>query len=148
MAEYETKEKATGIWSETGEEVEFNRFWAGHRFSDDEVSKLLAGETVELRDLKNKNGKKYGVTGKLENLEYNGHEYVGFNRIGFIDLGEVPDEWCKHKFNKAEKTALLAGNSIEIKGAVSKAGNKFDCRVRFTKRDDGRMGIVIDKDTV
>ena len=35
--------------------------------------------------LKGKNGKEYGVTGKLEYQIYNGRKFIGFMRTGFAD---------------------------------------------------------------
>ena len=138
--EYEQKEKVTGTWN--GAAVAFNRSWGGHRFSDDEVAALLAGDEISITGLVSKAGKPYGVTGRLADLEYNGHKYVGFDRTGFADSGVFPAEWCKHKFTKDEQSKLEAGETVHIEGAVSKKGNTFDVDVTYGTTDDGRKSII------
>lgn len=139
-AKYEQKEKAEGVWN--GKSIKFSRVWNNHRFTDDEVEALLAGETIEVFGFKNRDGKEYGVTGKLSNLKYNGHSYVGFERLGFANSLSVPDSWCGHDFTNDEKTLLEAGKSVHIDGAISKKNKVFSCDVRFGESDDGRMRII------
>lgn len=136
----EAVEKATGIWSVSGEEVKFTRVWGGHRFTDEEVAALLAGQEIQLTGLKDKNGDEYGVQGKLDNQTYNGHDFIGFKNLKF--LPRVPNSWCGYKFSAAEKTTLEAGDSIPIKGAVGKSGKSFDCRVRYGIKENGERGII------
>lgn len=64
LAKDPNKEYASGKY-QGKTEVTFSRVWGGHRFSDQEVEKLLAGEELELREMKSKKGKTYGVVGKL-----------------------------------------------------------------------------------
>lgn len=75
LADFKPKEKAEGLFN--GEQVKFNREWSGHRFSDDEVDKLLAGDEIEF-DFKSKKGDDWHIVGKLAKQEYNGHEFYGF----------------------------------------------------------------------
>lgn len=75
LADFKPKEKAEGLFN--GEQVKFNREWSGHRFTDDEVDDLLAGEEVEF-DFTSKKGDDWHVVGKLAKQEYNGHEFYGF----------------------------------------------------------------------
>lgn len=142
MSEQEKKEKVTGIWAETGKEVSFNRVWAGHRFTDDEVSDLLAGRQIEISGLKSRTGNSYGVIGRLAEQEYNDSTFVGFLREDFVDQEGVPNVWCKHRFTASEKETLESGGTIEIKNAVSKKGKKFDCQVKYDVRNDGTKGII------
>lgn len=154
------KEKYEGRWN--GKMVKFTRTWAGHRFTDDECRALCAGEEIEVRGLVSaKTGKEYGVLGKLTKQSYNGHEYVGFERTGFLSDNAgfqngaggqggdfkrpegVPKTWCGHRFTDDEKTLLEAGEPLLITDAVSKkTGKKFSCTLTYEKRDDGEMGIV------
>lgn len=146
----EAPEKVKGIWAVTGEEVSFKKVWGGHTFTDEEVQKLLAGEEIEILGLKSKTGSTYGITGKLERQEYNGHPYVGFLRTGFANSGGgsgssdgVPMMWCKHRFTDAEKAKLEAGESIFIDDFVSKkTGKTFAATIHYGKTDDGRMAII------
>lgn len=86
------KEKAEGDWTPIGKDgkkqkakhVRFNRTWGGHTFTDDEVAKLLAGETIEVKGLTNAKGKEYGVKGLLANQTFKGRKYVGFKRTGWL----------------------------------------------------------------
>lgn len=139
MSEFAEKEKFEGSWN--GQTVKFNRVFRGHRLSDDECGRLCRGDVIEIRDLKAKSGKSYGVTARLANLEYNGHKYVGVEQVDFIH--DFPSEWCGHKFTDDEKQALQSGLQIDITDAVSrKTGKKFSCKLAYGKRDDGSMGLT------
>lgn len=134
---FEQKEKATGMWN--GKEINFSRVWGGHRFTDEEVEKLLAGETIEIHGLKAKSGNLYGVKGKLSEQEYSGKKYIGFENLGFAPRKNVPNTWSGYTFSDEEKNRLLNGETIEIEGAVSKkTGNSFSCKLVF--EDDGNGG--------
>lgn len=65
-----------GTWR--GRTVRFKRIFSNHRFTDEECAKLLAGEVIEFPAVSTA-GRKYVAKGKLENLEFEGHKYVGFN---------------------------------------------------------------------
>ena len=69
------KEKAMGNWNNM--EISFSREWGGHRFTDEEVIKLLAGDTISFE--KSSDGGVKMITGKLAQQEYNGFAYVGFS---------------------------------------------------------------------
>lgn len=75
MADFKPKEKAEGTFN--GEDVRFNREWSGHRFTDDEVDKLLAGDEIEF-DFTSSKGDDWHVVGSLAKQEYNDHEFYGF----------------------------------------------------------------------
>ena len=155
------KEKYEGRWK--GKMVKFTRTWAGHRFTDDECRALCAGEEIEVRGLVSaKTGREYGVLGKLTKQSYNGHEYVGFERTGFLSDNPngfdgqggaggdfkrpegVPKTWCGHRFTDDERTLLESGQPLLVTDAVSKkTGKKFSCTLTYEKREDtGEMGIV------
>lgn len=69
-------EKFTGTWN--NKEVKVKRTWSGHRFTDEEVEKLLKGETISFETTSSRTGNKYTAKGKLANQEYNGNAFVGF----------------------------------------------------------------------
>ena len=150
-----TKEKYEGRWN--GKTVKFTRTWAGHRFTDDECRALCAGEEIEVRGLVSaKTGKEYGILGKLAIQTYNGRQYVGFERTGFLQDNNnfkegggfkkqegVPKTWCGHRFTDDERTLLESGQPLLVTDAVSKkTGKKFSCTLTYEKRDDGEMGLV------
>lgn len=75
MADFVQKEKVSGTYQ--GEQIKFNREWAGHRFTDAEVKALLNGEEITFTANK-KAGGTFEATGSLGKSEFNGHEYWGF----------------------------------------------------------------------
>ena len=64
-----------GIWR--GKNVRFKATFSNHIFTVEECEKLLADEVIEFPAI-SKDGRPYTAKGKLENLVYNGHKYVGF----------------------------------------------------------------------
>lgn len=130
-------ERWSGTWN--GQQVSFKREWSGHRFTDEECQKLCDGETISIYGLKSKSGSEYGVTGKLSKQSYNGHEYVGFERLGFASEndGHVPAQWCGHKFTQDEISLLEMNKEVYIEGFVSKkTGKTFNAKVVF---EDGKI---------
>lgn len=79
----QAKEKASGIWQ--GKEISFTREWSGHRFTDEEVNRLLNSEEVTFQ-IEHK-GALMNITGRLDNCEYKGHKYIGFTRTGVSIAG-------------------------------------------------------------
>lgn len=112
------KENAQGNWN--GKDVVFNRHYGSHRFSDDEVQKLLNDEEIII-ELETKNGT-MKVKGKLENQEYKGHPFVGFKgqvvRDGYVNgiwQGKnvsVKASYMDYKFTPDEMEKLFAGETI------------------------------------
>jgi DNA topoisomerase-3 len=76
MAEKFEKVERVEDWFE-GELISFKRVWAGHRFSDREVEKLLKGEEITFTANK-KDGGTFKAKGKLGKGNYEGHEFWGF----------------------------------------------------------------------
>lgn len=141
------KEKYTGVWANTGKSVSFNREWGKHRFTDQECEDLLAGKEIEILGLVSANGNTYGVVGKLSEQTYNGHKFIGFERLGFAQSKTVPAQWSGHKFTDDERMMLEQGLSVVLDDCVSKKSNrKFSspCRVTWGKKADGSMGIIPD----
>ena len=139
------KERAKGTWGTR--EVAFAREWGGHRFSDEEVGKLLAGETIDFRAT-SQQGKTYDVFGKLGEGTFKGKKFVGFQKLGFgrrDASGEVlpPKEWCKHVFTSTEIQKLAAGEAIEASDFVSSRGNTFACKVSFKEEKKGEGQKIV-----
>lgn len=72
------KEKSTGLWN--GKEVQFNKSFSGHDFTDEEIQQLLDGETITFQAI-SKKGTMYTAKGKLAEKTYKGNKFVGFNMI-------------------------------------------------------------------
>lgn len=75
-------ERASGTYR--GKKVSFKRVWGandrweGHRFTDAEVERLLAGETIEFPAV-SKKGSDYTATGSLKNYTFKGRKCFGFS---------------------------------------------------------------------
>ena len=132
MANFGDRERVEGIWN--GKEVRFNREWSKHRFTDEEVQKLLAGESISFQ-AKSKAGNPYMAYGYLAEQSFvnsDGEEidYVGF-KLDFDNAPQTPPlSWCEHVFTRTELDHLAAGKVVHIQGAKSKrTGNVFDADV-------------------
>ena len=116
-----------GMWN--GQEVAFKKTYGEHTFTADEVTKLLAGETITFTTSKG------SLSGKLAIQEYQGRKYVGFKAEYPKEEGYVYGNWkgrdirfkdtfMKHTFTEDEARQLLAGGKIVIKG-VSKSDKEM-----------------------
>lgn len=61
-----------------GKDVTFKGSWSDHVFTQDEVDKLLAGETITITYTSKKDGKPVQASGKLEQQSYQGKKFWGF----------------------------------------------------------------------
>lgn len=121
-------ERFEGFWN--GQEVKPKRVWSGHRFTDDEIAKLLDGEEIEIEAFSKRNNSTYRCKGRLARLSFNGNDFIGFERTGFINDG--PTRWSGYEFTDAEKEEFLAGKSIEFHNKfISRAGDKFSAILRW-----------------
>ena len=131
------KPKATGVFKPTGERVQFNKEWSGHEFSEEEVEKLLNGETITILAT-SKKGNKFEVVGSLGKGKYKGREFWGFQRKEADDFtakdAPFPKEWSGYTFTKEDEKRLRNGEKIKIQ-AISKAGNSYDVEVTFEITD-------------
>ena len=132
---YPEKEKFTGTWN--GKSVSFNRQWSTHRFTDKECADLCAGKEIVISDLISKKGTPYSIHGKLAVQDFNGHEFVGFKNLGFVD--SFPKQWCGHEFTEDEQIMLEKGHEVFIEGCVSKKGSAFSCYVSYEEKDGKKM---------
>ncbi|MDH2390103.1 DNA topoisomerase [Streptomyces sp. HNM0663] len=122
--------RAEGVWQVAPggpKKVTFKKVWSGHTFSDDEVAKLLAGETISF-EARSTEGKPFTATGALGVGDFKGRKFVGFQ----LEVPDRPTKWSGRTFTPAEVTALLAGQSLEIDDFVSaRTGKTFGCRVSW-----------------
>lgn len=124
------KEKYAGVWGKTGQKVAITRSWGGHRFTDDECERLLAGEVVDIVGKSSKDGQPYDAYGELQVQEFKGKKYLGFQHLGYGKAssikrdasGEImpPTEWNGHTFTDAEIQKLMAGEGVEADDLVSR----------------------------
>jgi DNA topoisomerase-3 len=82
---YEQKEKVS-MTTAKGKNISFNQEFFGHRFSQDECERLLAGEEITFQGKNNK-----PVVGSLKRQKYKGKAFWGF----------MPN-WDKEKYEKAK----------------------------------------------
>ncbi|MFJ5071747.1 DNA topoisomerase [Kitasatospora sp. NPDC088556] len=122
--------RAEGVWQAAPggpKKVAFKKVWWGHEFSDDEVAKLLAGETISF-EARSKEDKPFTATGALGVGDFKGRKFVGFQ----LEVPDRPTKWSGRTFTPAEVTVLLAGQSLEIDDFVSaRTGKTFGCRVSW-----------------
>ncbi|MFB8191368.1 DNA topoisomerase [Microbacterium sp. NPDC055988] len=139
------REKTAGTWQ--GCEVSFAREWGGHRFTDDEVARLLAGETIEF-NARSAQGTTYDVFGALAEQQHKGRTFVGFAKQGFgrrdaTGAALPPRQWCSHTFTAAELKQLMTGEAVEATDFVSKKGKRFRCVVTFEEEKKGEGKKII-----
>lgn len=152
----DSPDRCKGVWN--GQEISFKRVWGGHAFTDDECQRLLNGEEITVNGLKSKSGSTYGVKGKLTKQQYNGHDFVGFERTGFADDGKRSGGsngdpakekysgdfkgkqvsfnrvWGGHRFTDDECEQLLSGLEITINGLTSKSGSTYSVKGKLAKQ--------------
>ena len=114
-------EKASGEWN--GVPISFKREYYGHRFTDEEVQKLLNNEEIQFECTFD--GKTTPVVGKLEYATYEGYEYVRVKaKVQRTD--QVTGTWNgrqisikngygEYKYTQEELDKLFAGETITIK---------------------------------
>lgn len=81
-----------------GKPVSIKKSWRDHEFTEDEVSRLFAGETISFSYTNNK-GKEKIITGQLAHQTYEGYPYVGFKP----DYDKQVDVSAADKLEKAIK---------------------------------------------
>lgn len=131
-----TAEKAIGVWN--GETVKIAVQHAGHRFTQDELDRLFAGETVSFEGL-DFNRNPMPVSVKLANMVYNGKPYVGFQDAAYF-YGKFNGSEIKFKrtfmgyqFSDAECNSLLAGAELSFTGTM-KDGSMQELKGRLEKQ--------------
>ena len=133
MADYAQVERFEGTYKPLGIQVKPKRVWGSHRFTDEEVVALLEGETIEF-DATSKTGKPYVARGRLEENEYNGFKYWGFQ----LDQNFVPSSYLGHTFTPEEIAALEAGCLLRVHDFVSKkTGKRFEAAVTWSETGPG-----------
>ncbi|MFJ6759945.1 hypothetical protein ACIQNK_33605 [Streptomyces sp. NPDC091273] len=122
--------RAEGVWQAAPggpTKVAFKKVWSGHEFSDDEVAKLLAGETISF-EARPRENKPFPATGALGVGTFKGRKFVGFQ----LEVPDKPTKWSGRTFTPAEVAVLLAGQALEIDDFVSaRTGKTFGCKVTW-----------------
>ena len=159
-------EVAEGFWN--GAPVKFKRTFSGHRFTDDEVVRLLSGEEIVVTDFVSaKSGATFAAKGKLERQSYKGRTYVGFKVSDFVnadgsarekvDASEYHEGTWKrkkvrfkrnfrgHEVTDAEAKELLAGKEIVIGGLKAKSGKEYSVKCKLANLSyNGHKYVGID----
>lgn len=89
LPEYKKAEKET-MKTADGKEISFKKEWGGHKFTEEEIEKLSNGETITIKGLKNKRGKKYNATGNIQEQTFKGRKFWGFKMIEYHEEGKDP----------------------------------------------------------
>ena len=147
----DTREKCEGTWKRTGQAVSFNRqwggnnHWKGHRFTDEECTKLLNGEVVSFDAVSSKKNA-YTAVGTLEAGVFNGKPFHGF-KVDFDKrdpaASPVPTALCGHKFSADERKRLEAGEKIYVDGMRSKKGKLFGATLYLGLKDGATSKSLI-----
>lgn len=149
----QSREKCEGIWTRTGEKVEFNRewgsndHWAGHRFTDAECATLLGGGVVSF-DAVSKKKRPYTAVGTLEEGVFNDRKFHGF-KLDFDKAAPgaspVPKVLCSHTFSADERKRLEAGEKVYIDGLKSAKGKIFGATLYVGVKDgEKRQSMIFD----
>lgn len=117
-------EKVSGVFA-NGKIVSFNAIWGGHRFTDEEIKRLLNGEFITI-NYTSKRGIPSVATGRLEWQEFNGNRF-----FGFTPLGKIPPVWSGHTFTADELTDLQTGKTIHLTDCISRAGKHYECDLKW-----------------
>lgn len=124
-------EMAEGVFN--GRTVSFKREFSGHRFTDAEVDRLLAGEVIEF-EATSKAGRPYTAKGQLGEGSYKGRKTFGFqldtSGWGAAPKGGCPDAWSGHTFTEAEKRDLLEGLPV-LADFTWRSGKTSSCAVKL-----------------
>ena len=151
--QYEEKEKATGIFKKTKEEVSFNKVWSGHEFTEEEIKDLLNGKEITITATSAKTGKEFKASGSLKEQTYKKRKFWGFKPKEFIkDDNNKADEdkitgmfkpkkkevtfkkvWSGHEFTEKEIKDLLEGKEITFE-ATSKKGNTYTAKGKLQEQ--------------
>lgn len=89
LPEYKKVEKGT-MKTADGKEISFKTEWGGYKFTEEEIEKLSNGETITIKGLKNKRGKKYNATGNIQEQTFKGRKFWGFKMIEYHEEGKDP----------------------------------------------------------
>lgn len=147
--------------TEYGTAMRFNRTWAGHRFTDDEVTALCAGKSISF-SLARSDGSSETVVGHLEGKMFEPDDdpdrgpipYVGFTKEA-NSATHAEGVWARtgtkvkfkrsfgtHTFSAGEVVALLADEFVGFT-ATSRAGNEYEATGRLEPQTfeagDGRV---------
>lgn len=119
----------------SGEAVRFKRVWSGHRFTDNETSRLMAGMEIRIDTAYAR-----GIIGALEWQTYKRYEYYGFSPWAPAaynrDNAPFPQRWNNHEFTDTEEAVLRMGRKVLIICVSNRSGSTYAVHVSFTQVTD------------
>lgn len=126
------KEGASGVFE--GTLAVFDRIYFGHRFTDEEVARLLSGKEVALSGLASKRGGTFDTKVRLTRNDR------GFVRVtGDRSSWGPRDTFSGKALTEEEKADLAEGKVVFLEGLVNgKTGEVYDAHVRMR---DGRISF-------
>lgn len=138
---FKPKEKVTGNWN--GQQVEINKEWGSHIFTDQELQQLFAGNEITISTNSST------ITGKLAKQTYKGKTFIGFKQqnkelladethaVGLYQPQNITirfkKTFCGHTFTGQELQQLLAGQDI-IFQAMDKKGKPFEAKGKLAEQ--------------
>lgn len=110
--------------------------WSGRMFTPDEITRLEAGEWLEIDDfVSSRTGKGFGCK-----VAWDAKTKKIVPDFGSDD--EPPRSWCGVKLTDAQRKDLAAGKTIEGQGFTSKkSGKSFDAKLTW-KDEGGKKKLV------
>lgn len=131
----QAKPKTEGVFKPTGEKVRFNKEWSGHTFTDQEITKLLNGDTITIEATNQTTGKTQMVEGSLGQGTFKGRPFWGFQRKSAESYtrenAPFPKSWSGYVFTKEDQKRLRAGEKIKIQAISSKTKKPFNVEITF-----------------
>lgn len=138
------KKEYVHITFPNGETTRFNRYWGGHRFTDEEIEALLDGQYISINTQNTR-----GIIGSLDWLEYNGYDYYGFATWDATAYERAnapfPIRWNNHEFTREEEWLLRNGDKLLLVVESHRTGNSYPVHVSFDLINDDRgkrWGII------
>lgn len=149
VAKRVAKEKVTKRFVD-GTDRTISRVYSGHRFTDEELEALFAGETIQIQ-VEASDDKCYSVKGKLEEYMFKNRKIFGFKREApkpkTMENAKIPESYAGHVFSKTEIQQLRQGKTIELVDCVSGKGNVFSAFAKLGPKEyNGHkyIGLVIE----
>lgn len=110
-----------------GQQIKFKNSFADHKYTEDEINKLLNGDSIYIA-ITNKNGKKVAVRIKL--IQYQNNYFKAHP-----DFEVPPVYWAGHSFTMGEIEQLHLGRTLNT-NLISSKGNIYPAEIRWK---DGRL---------
>lgn len=101
-----------------GKPVSIKKSWRDHEFTEDEASRLFAGETISFSYTDNK-GKEKIITGQLGHKTYEGQPYVGFKPDYSKQVDVSAADNLEEVIEETKKSSIPEDNDLNMAKALA-----------------------------